>query len=42
MQQLLDTDTTEYEEMVIGGDKAGLLFRRRVLAWAEAESGPEA
>ncbi len=39
MQTLLDHDKTDYQELVIGGDKAGLLFRRKVLAWVEAEYG---
>ena len=39
MQKLLDNDTSEYTELVIGGDKAGLLFRRIVLGWVEAEYG---
>lgn len=39
MQSLLDQDKTDYQELVIGGDKAGLLFRRIVLGWVEAEYG---
>lgn len=39
MQKLLDEDRHEYQELVIGGDKAGLLFRRKVLAWVEEEYG---
>jgi len=42
MQKLLDNDTSNYTELVIGGDKAGLLFRRIVLAWVEEEYGTEA
>lgn len=37
MQTLLDNDKSEYNELVIGGDKAGLLFRRVILGWVEAE-----
>jgi len=39
MQTMLDEDKTDYHELVIGGDKAGLLFRRNVLAWVQAEYG---
>jgi len=39
MQELLETDTTPVTEMNIAGDKAGKLFRRRVLAWAAEEYG---
>ena len=39
VQNLLDNDTHDYQEIVIGGDKAGLLFRRIVLSWVEAEYG---
>lgn len=39
MQKLLDNDHFDYQELVIGGDKAGLLFRRIVLGWVEAEYG---
>lgn len=39
MQRLLDQDTTPMTEMSIAGDKAGLLFRRRVLEWVVAEHG---
>ena len=42
MQKLLDNDKSEYTELVIGGDKAGLLFRRIVLGWVEDEYGTEA
>ncbi len=42
MQKLLDDDRHDYDELVIGGDKAGLLFRRRILAWAEEEYGTAA
>lgn len=37
MQKLLDSDKSDYHELVIGGDKAGLLFRRIMLGWVEAE-----
>lgn len=39
MQELLDNDKTDYNELVIGGDKVGLLFRRIVLGWVEEEYG---
>lgn len=39
MQKVLDNDNFDYQELVIGGDKAGLLFRRIVLGWVEAEYG---
>ena len=42
MQKLLDEDRHDYQEMNIGGDKAGLLFRRVVLGWVEAEYGATA
>ena len=42
MQKLLDQDNFDYQELVIGGDKAGLLFRRIVLGWVEAEYGAAA
>ena len=37
MQQLLESDDTSYEEMIIAGDQAGLLFRREMLAWVKDE-----
>ncbi len=37
MQQLLDDDNIEYKEMSIEGDKAGMLFRRAMLAWVLEE-----
>lgn len=37
MQDLLSADVTEYEEMIIAGDQAGLLFRREMLAWVKEE-----
>jgi phenylpropionate dioxygenase-like ring-hydroxylating dioxygenase large terminal subunit len=39
MQRLLDEDTTEVTEMNIAGDKAGILFRRVILKWAQDEYG---
>lgn len=39
MQQLLDGDRTPMTEISIAGDKAGLLFRRRLLKWVVAEHG---
>lgn len=42
MQTLLDEDRHDYQELVIGGDKAGLLFRRVVLGWVQAEYGATA
>ena len=37
MQQLLDDDKIDYKEMVIAGDKAGMLFRGVMLDWVLAE-----
>ncbi len=37
MQRLLDDDTVDYKEMIIAGDKAGLLFRRVMLNWVNEE-----
>ena len=39
MQQLLDNDKIEFDEMIIAGDQAGLLFRRVMLNWVQAEYG---
>lgn len=39
MQQLLTSDHVDYDEMVIAGDKAGLLYRRVMLDWVRAEHG---
>ena len=39
MQKLLDNDKIEFDEMVIAGDKAGLLYRRVMLDWVKAEYG---
>ena len=38
MQILLDDDTTDYKEININGDKAGVLLRRKMLEWALAEN----
>ncbi len=37
MQNLLDDDRVDYKEMIIAGDKAGLLFRRVMLDWVKQE-----
>ncbi|MEM9689950.1 MAG: aromatic ring-hydroxylating dioxygenase subunit alpha [Pseudomonadota bacterium] len=37
MQNLLDDDSVDYKEMIIAGDKAGLLFRRVMLDWVNEE-----
>ncbi|MEP1142428.1 MAG: aromatic ring-hydroxylating dioxygenase subunit alpha [Henriciella sp.] len=37
MQELLEADVSEYEEMIIAGDQAGLLFRREMLKWVQEE-----
>ncbi|MEM8937191.1 MAG: aromatic ring-hydroxylating dioxygenase subunit alpha [Pseudomonadota bacterium] len=39
MQTLLDNDKIEFDEMIIAGDQAGLLFRRMMLDWITAEHG---
>ncbi|MEM9938282.1 MAG: Rieske 2Fe-2S domain-containing protein [Pseudomonadota bacterium] len=39
MQKLLDNDQIEFDEMIIAGDQAGLLFRRVMLDWVKAEYG---
>ncbi|MEM8730423.1 MAG: Rieske 2Fe-2S domain-containing protein [Pseudomonadota bacterium] len=39
MQSLLEDDNIAFEEMVIAGDKAGMLFRRVMLDWIEDEQG---
>lgn len=39
MQTLLDNDQIEFDEMIIAGDQAGLLFRRVMLNWVKAEYG---
>ena len=39
MQTLLNSDNVDYEEMIIAGDQAGLLFRKVMLDWVEAEHG---
>lgn len=40
MQNLLDNDKVEFDEMIIAGDQAGLLFRKVMLDWVVAEHGP--
>jgi len=37
MQALLEQDHADYEELIIAGDQAGMLFRREVLEWVKAE-----
>lgn len=37
MQRLLDNDNVDYDELVIAGDKAGMLFRRQMLDWVREE-----
>lgn len=37
MQRLLDEDQTAFDEMNIAGDRAGLLFRKIMLDWANDE-----
>lgn len=39
MQRLLDEDHIDFDEMIIAGDKAGLLYRRVMLDWVCAEHG---
>ncbi|MCZ4296448.1 Rieske 2Fe-2S domain-containing protein [Henriciella marina] len=39
MQNLLDNDRIEFEEMVIAGDQAGMLFRKVMLDWVQTEHG---
>ncbi|MEO0367183.1 MAG: aromatic ring-hydroxylating dioxygenase subunit alpha [Pseudomonadota bacterium] len=39
MQQLLDNDQIDFNEMVIAGDQAGLLYRKVMLKWVQAEYG---
>ena len=39
MQGLLDSDNINFDELVIAGDQAGLLFRKVMLDWVEAEHG---
>lgn len=39
MQTLLDEDKIEFEEMVIAGDQAGMLFRKVMLDWVHEEHG---
>lgn len=41
MQTLLDSDKIDFEEMVIAGDQAGMLFRKVVLDWVHEEHGTE-
>jgi len=42
MQTLLDNDKVEFDEMIIAGDQAGLLFRKVMLNWVHEEHGTEA
>jgi len=42
MQNLLENDNVEFDEMVIAGHQAGLLFRKVMLDWVHAEHGTEA
>ena len=37
MQNLLENDKTDFDELVVAGDRAGRLFRRIVLNWAKEE-----
>ena len=37
MQRLLDSDHTDYKEMIIAGDQAGMLFRGVMLDWVLEE-----
>lgn len=37
MQKLLASDKRNYEELNIAGDRAGMLFRREMLAWVKDE-----
>lgn len=37
MQKLFNDDSTEYQELNINGDKAGVLMRRKILEWALQE-----
>lgn len=37
MQRLLEEDHIEFEELVIAGDTAGMLYRRAMLDWVKAE-----
>ena len=39
MQTLLDTDKFDYEELIIAGDQAGMLFRKVMLGWVQEEHG---
>jgi vanillate O-demethylase monooxygenase subunit len=39
MQVLLDEDKTDFKEMNVAGDQAGLLFRQVMLEWAKEEYG---
>ncbi|CAA0093105.1 Toluene-4-sulfonate monooxygenase system iron-sulfur subunit TsaM1 [Zhongshania aliphaticivorans] len=38
MQHLLSEDTTDYKEINIAGDKAGVQIRRKILEWAKEEN----
>lgn len=37
MQNLLDTDKIDFEELIIAGDQAGMLFRKVMLGWVQEE-----
>ncbi|MEM7282656.1 MAG: Rieske 2Fe-2S domain-containing protein [Pseudomonadota bacterium] len=41
MQGLLDSDQIDFKEMLIAGDQAGMLFRKLMLDWVNAEYGNE-
>ncbi|MEM1190440.1 MAG: aromatic ring-hydroxylating dioxygenase subunit alpha [Pseudomonadota bacterium] len=41
MQNLIDNDKIDFDEMIIAGDQAGMLFRRVLLAWAMEEYGED-
>lgn len=41
MQELLTKDKTDFKEMTVAGDKAGMLFRQVMLGWVEDEYGEE-
>tara|TARA_R110002074_G_scaffold401345_1_gene599241 strand:+ start:25102 stop:26187 length:1086 start_codon:yes stop_codon:yes gene_type:complete len=39
MQTLLDSDNVEFDELIIAGDQAGMLFRKVMLDWVQEEHG---
>ncbi|MEM7281328.1 MAG: aromatic ring-hydroxylating dioxygenase subunit alpha [Pseudomonadota bacterium] len=41
MQNLIDNDKIVFDEMIIAGDQAGMLFRRVLLNWAIEEYGDD-